>query len=669
MKISYTNNFYTVEILYPIKPTPYQYSGFISYIWSEVDDYNAKFSSTYGRYIPGSYVEEISKNKLLSITGTSAPTVYYFDNSNQRKNIRINASYDSIIVFNSSISEDTFYLYSDDYKINSVILDGSSNTNASASLYLSKIDLFGNTGNNTLVGNSFDNKIDGGKGNDAMFGGKGNDTYTVDSTYDIVVENVNEGIDTIIVNVNLNLYTLPDNVENVVSTSFGVNKLIGNSLNNVIDGAYSYILDGGVGEDTLIGTVGRSNTYIVDNVKDIIIERENKNKNSLDTSIDLVESSIDWILGDYLENLTLTGSSNLNGTGNSLNNKITGNSGNNIIDGKQGSDTMIGGLGNDTYIVDNLNDDVLEYVNGGNDTVISSVNYYLTSKYRYEIENITLTGNSNLNATGNYKSNVLIGNSGNNILNGGCSFKYSGPSSFDQNNIYIYSDRLIGGKGDDTYYVQSDDDVVVELENEGNDTVYSNSGYILPSNVENLTLISYFQNQSSEYYAIGNSLNNVLIGNNCNNVIEGKEGDDILIGNGGNDVLDGGLGRDTFVFDIGSASINKNTYAVNGKTHTDPMFDKITGLEIGTDTIDVCGNTVRKATNIGKLSVAYNSFSYDNVISALNSKFTKDSVFVFTYGKRTFLGVDDGISGYNKDKDCVIEITGYSGNLSNLTVI
>jgi Ca2+-binding RTX toxin-like protein len=64
-------------------------------------------------------------------------------------------------------------------------------------------------------------------------------------------------------------------------------------------------------------------------------------------------------LGNNVENLTLTGSSAINGTGNTLNNILTGNSGantltgntgNDILDGGSGNDTLVGGTGNETYI-------------------------------------------------------------------------------------------------------------------------------------------------------------------------------------------------------------------------------------------------------------------------------------------------------------------------------
>jgi len=150
----------------------------------------------------------------------------------------------------------------------------------------------------------------------------------------------------------------------------------------VATGVGADVLNGNTGVDTLIGGTG-NDTYTVDNVSDIVTETS-----TFSTEIDTVNSSVTYTLSANVERLTLTGTANINGTGNTLANTITGNTGNNILDGGDGNDilnggvgidTLIGGLGNDTYTVDNGGDIVTETSTLATeiDTVNSSITYIL----------------------------------------------------------------------------------------------------------------------------------------------------------------------------------------------------------------------------------------------------------------------------------------------------
>jgi Ca2+-binding RTX toxin-like protein len=168
---------------------------------------------------------------------------------------------------------------------------------------------------------------------------------------------------------------------------------------------------------------------------------------------DLVNASISYILTDNFENLTLTGSANLNGTGNNLNNSLTGNTGNNILTGNAGNDTLnggagidtlIGGLGDDIYVVDSTTDTITENSGEGTDIIQSSVTFDLT--VFPNIENLTLTGTAVINGTGNAGNNSLTGNGGNNTL--------TGNAGNDLLNGGAGADTLTGGIGSDTFVFQ-----------------------------------------------------------------------------------------------------------------------------------------------------------------------------------------------------------------------
>jgi len=119
----------------------------------------------------------------------------------------------------------------------------------------------------------------------------------------------------------------------------------------ILGGKGNDILDGGAGRDVMTGGDG-NDTYIVDNMRDTILEFYNE-------GTDTIQSSITYTLSNNVENLTLTGTAAINGTGNNLNNMLTGNSAENSLTGNAGNDTLeggksddilTGGNGSDTYL-------------------------------------------------------------------------------------------------------------------------------------------------------------------------------------------------------------------------------------------------------------------------------------------------------------------------------
>ena len=384
------------------------------------------------------------------------------------------------------------------------------------------------TGDDSLTGTAGNDVIDALAGNDTVFGGDGND------------------------------------------------QLLGNTGNDS--------LDGGTGIDTLIGGVG-NDIYVVDNTGDVISETS-----TLATEIDEVQSSIGYILGANLEKLTLTGTVNLDGTGNTIANTLTGNNGNNILDGGTGIDTMIGGLGDDTYVIDVTTDVITEAANAGTDTVKSSIAYVLSATSN--LENLTLTGTSAINGTGNTLANVITGNSAANTLDGGAG-----------------ADTLIGGAGNDIYTVDNALDIVTENLNEGTDRVNSSIAFSIATfaNVENLTLTG-----TNAINATGNVLDNVLTGNTGNNSINGGAGNDTIDGGTSNDTMVGGAGNDVYFMNVATDVVaelaGEGTDTINSAvTLNIATLINIENITLtGSTAINAIGNTLDNALtgNTGNNSIS-----------------------------------------------------------------
>ncbi|KQW31884.1 hypothetical protein ASE36_06635 [Rhizobium sp. Root274] len=244
--------------------------------------------------------------------------------------------------------------------------------------------LRGNAGNDILFGAAGNDILDGGAGADQMTGGAGNDIYYVDVLGDVITEARNAGTDT--VRTTLSVYTLSSWLENIEYLGAGDFTGAGNELaNRITGGAGNDTLSGGIGNDTLIGGLGNdsldggagndtmtggagndrmtggagNDTYVVDSSHDSVSEIAGQ-------GIDTVMTSLtSYRLGNYIENLTYTGTSAFKGYGNSLDNVMIGGSGANTLDGGAGNDTLYGQGGNDTLLGNTGNDTL--YGGEGND--------------------------------------------------------------------------------------------------------------------------------------------------------------------------------------------------------------------------------------------------------------------------------------------------------------
>jgi Ca2+-binding RTX toxin-like protein len=454
--------------------------------------------------------------------------------------------------------------------------------------------LQGLSGNDTLLGGDSTDYLNGGADIDSMVGGLGNDYYYVDNASDIVVEGSGEGSDTIYSYITS--YTLLANFENLylqsgATNGYGnadANDIRGNSSANYLYGndgndylrGYDGIdtLNGGLGIDTLEGGTGADNMnagdsddyYYVDDVGDIAAESYNDAYGGVDT----VYASVTHTLGFGIEHLTLQGASAVNGTGNANANQLTGNSAANALYGQAGADTLsggdsgtgidslYGGLDNDTYVVADAADLIYENAAEGTDSVQSSVTYTLAAN----VENLTLTGASAINATGNSLDNLVTGNGASNSLDGG-----SGQDTLDGGSG---TDTLTGGTGDDVFIVDSTGDTISDAS--GTDRVDSSVTFSLAAlgTIENLTLTG-----GGAIDGTGNALANVLTGNIAANRLDGGSGNDTMVGGTGND-----------------------TYVVNA------VGDVVTeGSGAGTDTIETSVTLATLADNVENLTLTGSS--------------------------------------------------------------
>jgi len=497
---------------------------------------------------------------------------------------------------------------------NDILWSGAGNDIVNGGIGDDTID--GSTGNDTLNGGDGDDAFRmNSDGADVIDGGSGIDLldYTSSAlTTGIALTLGVAGAVATATNADGN-----DSVKNVenVSGAAGNDTLVGNELANVLSGnngndnlngnAGNDTIEGGQGKDTLAGGAGFD--YVQFGSSGTAITSFNIVSGAL-TIVDYSATQTETVTG-FEGAIGTAGSDVITGAGNTNTSvaydldgglgedSLTGGAGNDTLRGANdtSTDTLTGGAGNDLYVISfnpatsyyDYNtytwvnvpasaDVVTEATSAGTDTVRLELVY----TYDYTNPNYTLANNvENLivdtqDGSNNGMVNSVSGNALNNVIT---ALSDTTTSSYYAENFKLYgaagndtingssgadtlvggsgNDSMIGGEGDDTYYIDVATDTIVELADEGRDTVFSTINVdltpLLKSNLENVRLVGDVAST-----IVGNALNNLLVGNALANTLTGNDGNDGLYGGAGNDTISGGNGDDYVNGGTGNDSID-----------------------------------------------------------------------------------------------------------------
>ena len=343
--------------------------------------------------------------------------------------------------------------------------------------------LRGGLGDDTLVGYTGNDLLIGGDGSDSLVGGDGGDLYLMELIKDHPLAEVFDlgtgGIDELRLadtkTGTLTVFAGDVGLERVVigtgtaatavstgTIALNINAaaapnaltLLGNSgRNQLVGSAFDDSINGGLGVDDLQGG-GGNDTYMVDNATDAITELAGR-------GIDRVQSSVSFLLPANVEDLELTGTAAINGTGNALVNRILGNAARNVLNGGAAADLLQGGEAGDLYLISAVGDHPqLEF----NDTGLSGIDEvrltaaagsFVLFAGETGIEQVVIgsgtavagvtTGRGAVNVDAAAMANglLLVGNDGNNAI--------VGTAFADRFQSRLGNDTVTGGSGADIF--------------------------------------------------------------------------------------------------------------------------------------------------------------------------------------------------------------------------
>ena len=438
------------------------------------------------------------------------------------------------------------------------------------------------------------------------------------------------------------------NGNDIVTRPAGTNNNVYRSNDTIRTNGGNDIINPGLGLDNVYGGDGLDRLILDYSIGDTgtgIVFAGGSQFGSANRKISSTNSSyLDSVYFDRIEQFTVTGTSNddkINlytkdsviraGAGNDEVNvvySIAGNIGN--LDGGAGFDSLQFNITNQTA---NIN-----ITNLSNITIAGVLT--ATNFERFEI--VTGSGNDTVIQTGIVNGIVLRANdsintgAGDDVLSAGLGIdRVNGGSGIDR----LIVDYSVGDTGSGMQFQGSNlYGTAQRFTSLTSNTVLDSVGF---SGIENLTVI-------------GTSKNDLISGASGNDIINAGAGNDTIEGGGGSDILTGGAGADTFRYVSLSDSLLGN-------------HDVIKDLAIGTDVIDgpraIAAAFVKKLGNV----IALTESAIQQVLTP--TSFESNGASTFKFGNRTFLGLNDSKAGFSASTDSVIEITGYSGNLSDLKIM
>jgi Ca2+-binding RTX toxin-like protein len=446
----------------------------------------------------------------------------------------------------------------------------------------------GDSGANRLVGHSFfyhppshgqdgNDTLDGLAGNDTLQGGPGADQFVYSvapgaANADLVLDFIS-GTDKIVLdgNAHSNIGASGNFAPGDARFFAGAGANSGQDASNRViyntsTGQLWYDADGsGSGSAQLVATLQGAGPMFT--ATDIVVINGGSSSNRVINGT----SANDSLAGG-------AGHDTLNGLAG--NDTLRGLDGDDWLDGGEGIDTLDGGLGNDTYIV--TPGDIIVSDPGGIDTVVTGSSWNISSG---AIENITMTGTSNVSVEGNNFANTIIGNDAPNYINArGGSDTLIGNGGNDTYNMSMGGttsfghDVIDGGAGFDTveFATNARSGLVAVLMATDATNGSVTGGEIGGTGRTTIVSIERFIAGDFDDLVTGSDVANYVDARAGNDTVNGIAGNDTIIGGTGNDRLAGGTGVDSMTGGLGMDSF---VFAEAGTANADRITDFVSASD------------------------------------------------------------------------------------------